>query len=115
MAHGTIYTVTDPFIAFDITEGGIRIPYDDFLNHCSNMDVISAHLVSDGPPVSVEYALEKLGEFGHHGAQETIEGAVWKVERKGSFDFMAKYVRSDKIDGKYIPEFTNKDPIWLWG
>ena len=32
------------------------------------------------------------------------------MERKGKVDFLAKFVRKDKIDGKYL----DGDPIWLW-
>jgi hypothetical protein len=39
-----------------------------------------------------------------------IEGVVYRVERKGVVDFLAKYVRPDKVDGKYL----SGDPIWHW-
>lgn len=35
---------------------------------------------------------------------DKIEGAVWRVERKGVVDFLAKYVRHGKVDGKYIDQ-----------
>jgi hypothetical protein len=49
-----------------------------------------------------------------HGAIDPVEGAVWRVERKGSYDFMAKYVRPDKIDGCYLPDISGKEAIWNW-
>ena len=46
-----------------------------------------------------------------HG--EEVEGAVWRVEREGRVDFLAKYVRPDKIDGKYFPQISGQAEIWF--
>ena len=62
-------------------------------------------------PISVDAAMDLLGVNGFHGAQEQIEGAVWRVERRGVFDFMAKFVRLDKVDGKYLETITGLPPI----
>lgn len=109
-AHGTIYNLEhDYFVAFDIFDkNNKRIIYDDFVDRVAGNFVIP-HLVSYGPPVSVDDALLMLGDYGYHGAQEKIEGAMWRVERKGAVDFLCKYVRPDKIDGKYLngPEVIN--------
>ena len=56
----------------------------------------------------------KLGIYGFHGAVDKVEGAVWRVERKESFDFLAKYVRPNKSDGIYLPEVSGKEAIWNW-
>lgn len=37
-----------------------------------------------------------------------------RVEHKGEVDFLAKYVRPDKIDGLYLPEISGKEAIWNW-
>lgn len=77
---------------------------------------VTPKVLSDGPPVSIDAALSMLKRYGFHGALEWIEGAVWRIERnrlkdKGlgnfggrqpSVDFLVKYVRPDKIDGKYL-------------
>jgi hypothetical protein len=47
-----------------------------------------------------------------HGAIDQVEGAVWRVERKGIVDFLVKYVRHDKEDGKYFPEKNNGIITW---
>lgn len=75
---------------------------------------MTAHVLSDGPPLSVEEAVIRLGEHGHHGAQEKPEGAVWRVERRDVFDFMAKWVRPNKVDGLYLPEISGKEAVWNW-
>jgi hypothetical protein len=103
-AHGTIYNpVGDPFIPFDVMEGGNRLPWDDATAIIGRAGMRHAHVISDGPAMPIADALRAIGDYGYHGATETVEGAVWRVERRGSFDFMAKFVRPDKQDGKYLP------------
>ena len=72
-------------------------------------------LIHDGPPISVDAAMGMHG-LGDHGADEP-EGVVYRVERKGRFDFMAKWVRPDKVDGKYLPDVSTSvvsEPVWNW-
>jgi hypothetical protein len=45
---------------------------------------------------------------------DEIEGVVYRVERQGQPAFIAKYVRPDKIDGKYLPEISGQPAIWNW-
>ena len=46
------------------------------------------------------------------------EGVVYRVEYASAgsynyqFEFAAKYVRHDKIDGQYLPEISGKPPVW---
>lgn len=103
VAHGTMYKLQhEPFVAFDlIDKNNKRFIYKRFSQIVEGTFVIP-YLVSVGPPVSILNALDSLGEFGKHGALEKIEGAVWRIERKGCVDFLCKYVRPDKIDGKYL-------------
>lgn len=118
MAHGTLYDATAeqyaPFIAFDIFSNGKRILRDEFRDRCAPYLVI-ASAVYDGPGgCSIEGALALIGERGHHGAIDEVEGAVWRVEREGRVDFLAKYVRADKVDGKYLPNISGESAIWNW-
>lgn len=124
MAHGTIYDPDHegfaPFICFDLLRDKQRVLRDEFIERAIKAELPTAHLVHDGAePLSISAALNLLGSFGRHGAVEETEGAVWRVEREGKVDFLAKYVRPDKIDGKYLPGttvcVTNGEPIWLWG
>lgn len=121
MAHGTIYNTAhpnfSPFIAFDIIRDGKRVLRDEFIERCAAAEIPTAYLIHDGADaISVECALDKLGLYGRHGSSEPVEGAVWRVEREGRVDFLAKYVRHDKLDGKYLPGTSHYDgdPIWLW-
>lgn len=114
-AHGTKYTLEhEPFVAFDIMVENERMLYNDFLAKTSPFDIVTAGLVHRGNPISVEDVMDKLGEHGYHGATEQIEGAVWRIERnkiinnrgnrKRVVDFLVKWVRPDKVDGKYLDE-----------
>ena len=52
-----------------------------------------------------------IGEKGGKLGGREIE---WFKVPKGKFDFLAKFVRPDKIDGKYLSEITGCDPYWNW-
>lgn len=115
-AHGTRYNIAhvdDLFVAFDLFRGKARAPYDDFCEIVGSTDIRRAPLISDGPAVSIETIMASLGNAGNHAALDPVEGAVWRVERKGVFDYMAKYVRPDKRDGCYLPEIA-KTALPLW-
>lgn len=103
VAHGTLYHLPhEPFVAFDIFNSyNKRLNYQTFSDRVDGKFVLS-HLVNAGEPISIDDALSALGTYGHHGAIEEIEGAVWRVERKGIVDFLCKYVRPNKSDGKYL-------------
>ncbi len=119
-AHGTKYDLPhEPFVAFDIMQQKHkRLPFDEFSKRIKEGEFISPKVLSDGPPVSIDNALLMLGEFGHHGALEPVEGIVWRVERDllndkslGNIggrhkvvDFLVKYVKPDKVDGIYLNE-----------
>lgn len=114
-AHGTRYTLgdRDPFVAFDIMRGEERTPYLEFRKRVEPVFRIPPQL-SFGGPLSVELALQYAGDYGFYGAADQIEGVVYRVERKGEVDFLAKYVRPDKKDGCYLPEVSGQPEVWNW-
>jgi hypothetical protein len=118
LAHGTKYSLTHPpFVVFGMSDRGkVRRPWDYIVDRLSSVgDLLPlVRVLSDGPPMSVEAARAALGEFGHHGAQDPVEGAVWRVERKGEFDFLAKFVAHEKQDGKYLADITGHPEHWNW-
>ncbi|MFG1388841.1 RNA ligase family protein [Xanthobacter versatilis] len=116
MAHGTIYSLLpdDPFIIFDYFDGRVRRPYGDVMGASMLARLKHAPVLSEDGPMSIQAALEALGAEGEFGAEGGPEGVVYRVERKGAVDFLAKYVRPDKIDGKYLPEITGEPAIWHW-
>jgi hypothetical protein len=126
-AHGTTYFLPhEPFVAFDLMRGHDRVDFMTFLER--NKDrFITPSLLGVGP-MSVEDALEQLQRnmtgYGFHGATEPVEGAVWRVERdrlvdkrlggerRREVDFLVKYVRPDKVDGKYLESVSGEGPVW---
>ncbi len=117
MAHGTKYKTSTPFIAFDLMKGHERATYINFRARVGMLLPV-AHLLHIGQPISIK-KIEKLLDvrndetYGYHGALEPVEGAVWRVEREGKVDFLGKYVRQFKEDGKYFNEDHTK-LIWNW-
>lgn len=130
-AHGTRYKLHhEPFVVFDLMKGHDRITYDRLWERTYPGDFRMPELLWKGHPVDVAEIMDLLNEdrtdrYGFHGALEPVEGAVWRVERnkiidrktgkrKLVVDFLVKYVRPDKVDGKYLPETSGNDPVWNW-
>lgn len=119
-AHGTLYNLEDrpPFAAFDLFDKfNKRLAFADmnerFIEVGLDEDIIgSPTLIHIGGPISVEDAMQ-VHRYSHYGADE-LEGVVYRVERKGKVDFLAKWVRPDKVDGKYLESVTGTPPIWNW-
>lgn len=123
-AHGTRYRLRhEPFVAFDIIRspgapgfsGGNpdRATFCELQRRLNGRFVLPA-LLSIGP-TSIEKAVGVLAGDGFHGAEEQVEGAVWRVEREGRVDFLVKYVRPDKVDGSYLPgKGVVGGEVWNW-
>jgi len=116
LAHGTRYQMAhEPLVIFDLMTGARRLPFRVLHERLGGQDgFTSPKLLHAGGPIAVPAALELLGPMGHHGAIEPTEGVVYRVERRGEFDFMAKWVRPDKVDGCYLPEVSGQPPVWNW-
>ncbi len=115
-AHGTRYELAgqSPFIAFDLfLDKETRLPYQAFKNRLANFDIRTIEALFYGnEAISLERALEAIKQ-SRYGAIDAVEGAVWRVERKGEIDFLTKFVRHDKQDGYYLPQFNGLNrEIW---
>jgi hypothetical protein len=113
-AMGTRYEIEDPdqlLIGFAHFSGQERSPYDLFVNKAGAIDLPVAKVIHDGTGISVEDALEILGPNGFHGALDGIEGGVWVLESNGRFNTIAKFVKHDKVDGKYMSGVTNAGEV----
>ena len=116
-AHGTKYSLPKgPFVAFDLIEGDARAPIMDVIGMCSSFGIPTPRHVHSGAAIAVDEALAICGH-GDHGCLDEPEGLVYRVERKGRFDFAAKYVKPGKIDGLYLPGVTgsiSEVAVWNW-
>lgn len=111
-AHGTCYELThEPFVAFDLMTVSVRATYHDFLLRVLPHGFVVPKLLHMGSSFSVSNAMDAARTSGH-GALDPVEGAVWRVEREGRVDFLAKFVRHDKDNGKYLPEINGGEAIW---
>lgn len=111
-AHGTRYSLPhEPFVVFDLMRADKRAPFEELCVKARRF--ITPRVVSIGSPLSITKAVDAIG-VSAHGAMDPVEGAVWRVERRGEFDFIAKYVRPDKVDGAYLPEINGSVPVWNW-
>jgi len=113
-AHGTRYSLPKgPWVVFDLMRGDKRAPFEELHLRCETFNIPMPKILHIGAPISVEKAMEIQGQ-GDHGCLDEPEGAVWRVERKGEFDYMTKWVRPDKVDGRYLPEMSGQPPHWNW-
>lgn len=114
-AHGTLYNIQgeqDLFQPFDIfTPDNKRVNFATFTDRIG-LIFDTPELLSLGDVIGVEDAMA-IHKDNHSGADE-LEGVVYRVERNGEVDFLAKWVRPDKIDGKYLESVTGKPPVWNW-
>lgn len=114
-AHGTRYSLKhEPFAAFDLFRKGKRILFEELKDRCARAGITIPFVLHLGEACSVSEVMERLGEKGYHGAIDPAEGAVWRCERKGKVDFLAKYVRPEKVDGIYLENVTDQAPVWNW-
>ena len=103
-----------PFVAFDLMRGVERSPREEFHFRVGAVGLDMPTVLHSGGAFSIEQALAELGTHGHHGAIDPVEGAVWRVERHGKVDYLAKFVKLDKVDGIYLPEVSGKPAVWNW-
>jgi hypothetical protein len=114
-AHGTRYKLRhEPFVAFDLMKKHYRFPYDAFVARMKLGYFVTPQLLHRGLPITTNTALQYLGQYGRHGAQDEVEGVVYRIQRRGEVDFLAKYIKPDKVDGIYLPEQTGGEPRWNW-
>lgn len=113
-AHGTRYQLPhEPFVIFDIMQKNERLTYPKVKVRCWKEGFTTPQVLHVGGALSIAEAVTLLDPSGH-GAIDPVEGAVWRMERKGVVDFLGKYVRPDKVDGKFLETITGGEPIYNW-
>lgn len=112
LAHGTKYNLPhEPFVAFDIMLNNERLIVHEFYTRAKAHDFITPRIIHTGSSFAVSGMIEEIKTSGH-GAIDEVEGAIWRIERKGKVDFLCKYVHHHKQDGKYFAEFNNGIDTW---
>jgi RNA ligase len=114
LAHGTRYSLTHaPFVPFDLFTAAGALTLDALTARVVRIPLLRVpHLVHRGAAIGIEPVLQRLGTGGH-GA-DSVEGAVWRLERDGQVVVRAKYVRAEKVDGHLLPENSGEPAIWNW-
>lgn len=104
-----------PFFAFDyFPYFGGRMSYDAMVEHIAGYEIKMPTAIWDSArqevPKSFPLIKRKFDLLHEIGAimnpnpgKVDHEGMVFRVERKGKFDFMAKWVRPDFEPGKFLP------------
>lgn len=112
-AVGTRYKLPhEPFVVFDLMKEQERLCYDELIKRVTPFNfIVPSNINPTREPMSVKDAMSIL-KNSQHGALEPVEGAVWRVEKKGRVEYLVKWVRQDKEDGKYFPENNNGEYIW---
>lgn len=113
LAHGTRYCLPhEPFVPFDlITAEGRkdrqnRVKTGELFARLMAEQFTPPRLLHQGTPCGIETARGRADTplSGGHGALDLVEGMVWRVERPDYVDFLAKWVRPEKVDGLYLFE-----------
>lgn len=98
--HGTRYKKAPDYLLIDWkTNNGRRLwnTYNSFL------DIKKVQTLYYGDiPMSVDNIRNVMPKKGMYGAKEGYEGLVYRIEREGKFDFLAKWVRHDYETLKYF-------------
>jgi len=112
-AIGTRYELFhDPFVAFDLMVGSKRLSYRSFFKRVYPAGFTIPRVIAwQAAAYPLEEAILQIQDSGH-GAIDPVEGVIYRVERKDEVDFLCKYVRHDKEDGKYFPERNGGKTTW---
>lgn len=99
-AHGTRYQLEhEPFVVFDLMRGRVRSPWLEVRRRIGS--VLPTPAVHATGPADPEQLVQALGGGGH-GALDPVEGLVYRTEREGRVDRVAKWVRLEYRAGHYF-------------
>ena len=114
-AHGLKYNIeVDPIVFFDHFNADNQRSQFDYLGELAIIYGLQLpRMLHRGKAIRVEDAKPILNlKTDKIWSNENPEGMVYRVERKGKVDFLAKWVRSDFEAGKYIIDKDEKELIW---
>ncbi len=109
-AHGIVYDIScAPIIFFDFFDSKNERKLFESLR---STGLPLPRILSIGDAKSVEELLPILNLKTYNiRSKEDPEGMVYRVERNGKVDFLAKWIRKDFISGKYCIGVDEKDRI----
>lgn len=114
-SHGLIYQIYgDPIVFFDyFNDKNERLAFKELELKVKKYGLKLPRKLHEGLPISVDELLPILNQKTDSiKSDELPEGMVYRVERKGNFDFLAKFVRHDFETGKYIIGFNENNLTW---
>ena len=79
-----------------------RRPFLDLIWLSGLLNIDIPRIIHAGQPIDVKRLIKQRHALHSLYTNEQAEGLVYRVERNGEFDFMAKYVRQDFIPGKLL-------------
>ena len=116
-AHGLVYKIkVEPIVFFDyFTPNNERVLFEELGAKAIEYGLQMPRQLHEGQPITVGELLPFLNERTN-GIEsiEQPEGMVYRLERNGKVDFLAKWVRSDFPNGKFCINVEEKDLIWNW-
>jgi hypothetical protein len=114
-SHGLVYKIeVEPIVFFDyFTPNNERVLFEELGAKAIEYGLQLPRQLHEGQPITVEQLIPLLNEKTK-GIQsvELPEGMVYRVERKGKVDFLAKYVRSDFSTGQFCINVEEQNLIW---
>lgn len=112
-----VITDHELFMAFDLfTPENERVLFEELHSRCMDADIFEVDIVHKGEAMSIKDAYKKvMGSNGMTVFTQCIdkpEGMVYRIERKGKVDFLAKWVRPDFVSGKHIIDKEVHQLLW---
>ena len=113
--HALQYNIdVEPIVFFDHFNAENQRSQFDYLNEIAIMyDLQLPRILHRGQAINTDCLLPILNlKTNGIWAKENPEGMIYRLERKGKVDFLAKWVRSDFEAGKYIIDKEESNIIW---
>lgn len=118
LAHGTRYVLPhEPFVLFDLRRGHGRESSAEVTRRAGLVGMTTPREIHRGGPMSIADAVARLDDMvGRrvHRAVDPPEGCVWRIERDRQEPMVAKWVRSEKVDGCYLAGVGASWSVDIW-
>lgn len=118
--HGTRYALPDdehrPWYVFDLMRGAERATQAELRERIDGSHICIPRMIGLGPALAIDEGMRRCAEWSMAHPDDGDEGLVYRLETSKNAGsryvaYLAKYVRPDKEDGKYL---YGADPLWNW-